>query len=85
MARHDGASCDVNLHAIVLTVINTIPTPVQTQTKFRVKTNNRNTKKKFLFDPFPFIKSSGNVVVPSVDPLSKQTLLAVNASSTRHR
>jgi hypothetical protein len=41
MARHDGASCDVNLHAIVLTVINTIPTPVHTQTKFRVKTNNR--------------------------------------------
>jgi hypothetical protein len=84
MARHDGASCDVNLHAIVLTVINTIPTPVQTQTKFRVKT--KQPKKKFLFDPFPFIKSSGNVVVvPSLDRLSKQTLLAVNASSTLHR
>jgi hypothetical protein len=44
MARHDGASCDVNLHAIVLTVINTIPTPVQTQTKFRVQTKQPKQK-----------------------------------------
>ena len=31
MARHDGASCDVSLHAIPLTVIRTIPTPVENQ------------------------------------------------------